>query len=92
MIGLMGAMEEEVGLYTSYADIEFTKRYAGMDFHKGNIEGGEVVIVQCGIGKVSAAVSTQILIDRFDVDTVILTGLAGSLVPYLQQGDIVVSN
>lgn len=92
MIGLMGAMEEEVGLYTSYADIDFTQRYAGMDFHKGNIEGGEVVIVQCGIGKVSAAVSTQILIDRFDIDMVILTGLAGSLVPYLQQGDIVVSN
>lgn len=92
MIGLMGAMAEEISLYLSYADIKETKTYAGSEFHSAVIDGCDVVLTQCGIGKVNAAVSTQILIDRYDVDKVILTGLAGTLVPYLQAGDIVAAN
>ncbi|MEE9441180.1 MAG: 5'-methylthioadenosine/adenosylhomocysteine nucleosidase [candidate division Zixibacteria bacterium] len=92
MIGLMGALEEEIDLFRSYAEIEKEYRFAGMDFYRGTIDEEPVVIVQCGVGKVNAAISTQILIDRFDVDSVLLTGLAGSLVPYLQQGDIVAAN
>ncbi len=92
MIGLMGAMDEEVNLYVSYADIEQISEYAGMVFHCGRIEEMPIVIVKCGVGKVNAAVSTQILIDRFNVNGIVFTGLAGALVPYLQQGDIVVAN
>lgn len=92
MIGLMGALEEEIELFRSYAEIEKKYKYAGMDFYQGNIDEVPVVIVQCGVGKVNAAISTQILIDKFDIDSVLLTGLAGSLVPYLQQGDIVAAN
>jgi len=91
MIGLMGAMDEEVSLYVSYAEIDHSEEHAGITFHVGMMDGSEVVIAQCGIGKVSAAVTTQILIDRFEVERIILTGLAGALVPYLQQGDIVAS-
>ncbi len=92
MIGLMGAMAEEISLYKSYADITETKTYAGAEFHRGVIDGSEVVLTQCGNGKVNGAVSTQILIDRYDVDKIILTGLAGTVVPYLQSGDIVAAN
>ncbi|MCP4634312.1 MAG: 5'-methylthioadenosine/adenosylhomocysteine nucleosidase, partial [candidate division Zixibacteria bacterium] len=45
-----------------------------------------------GIGKVNATICAQILIDRFNVSQIIFTGLAGTLVPYLTVGDIVVSN
>jgi adenosylhomocysteine nucleosidase len=92
MIGLMGALEEEIELFRSYAEIEKKYKYAGMDFCLGNIDEKPVVIVQCGVGKVNAAVSTQILIDKFEIDGILLTGLAGTLVPYLQQGDIVAAN
>ena len=92
MIGLMGAMQEEIGLFQDYATITKTTTIAGMKFHQGTIEGNDAVIVRCGVGKVNAAVATQILIDRFETDEIILTGLAGALVPYLQQGDIVMAN
>ncbi len=92
MIGLIGAMEEEISLFQEYADITKTKTIAGMKFFHGTIDDSEVVLVKCGVGKVHAAVSTQILIDKFGVDEVVLAGLAGSLVPYLQQGDIVMAN
>ena len=51
----------------------------------------EVVIVECGIGKINAAVCTQVLISEFKVDTVINTGVAGSLKNSLNIGDILVS-
>ncbi|MCK5127715.1 MAG: 5'-methylthioadenosine/adenosylhomocysteine nucleosidase [candidate division Zixibacteria bacterium] len=92
MIGLMGAMEEEISLFKEYATITKTKSFAGMKFYQGQIDDNDVVLVKCGIGKVHAAVSTQILIDKFDVDEIILAGLAGAVVPYLQQGDIVMAN
>ncbi|MEZ5359484.1 MAG: 5'-methylthioadenosine/adenosylhomocysteine nucleosidase [Candidatus Zixiibacteriota bacterium] len=92
MIGLMGAMEEEIRLFQDYADIDKKQSIAGMKFYTGHIDDREVVMVKCGVGKVHAAVSTQILIDKFDVDEIILAGLAGSVVPYLQRGDIVMAN
>lgn len=92
MIGLMGAMEEEIRLFQDYADVVKKQTIAGMKFYSGKIDDSEIVIVKCGVGKVHAAVSTQILIDKFEVDEIILAGLAGSVVPYLQKGDIVMAN
>lgn len=92
MIGLMGAMTEEVALFRQAMEIKETHRYAGMDFVVGTICDQEVVLLQSGIGKVKATMGTQIMIDRFDVDLIIFTGLAGSLMPNMEQGDIVVSN
>ena len=53
--------------------------------------GVSVVLVKCGVGKVSAAMCTQTLIDRFCVSHVINTGVAGSLDARINIGDIVVS-
>ena len=50
-----------------------------------------MVVVKSGIGKVNAAVCTQILVDDFKVDAVINTGIAGSLNPEINIGDIVIS-
>lgn len=92
MIGLISAMEEEVLLFKEHLRIAKTVRCATIDFHVGNLNGRKVVLVKSGIGKVNAAVAAQILVDRFDVQGVVISGLAGSLVPTLRRGDVVVSN
>lgn len=92
MIGLMGAMAEEVALFQQEMRVKQTHHYAGMVFIVGNICGQDVVLLQSGIGKVKATMGTQIMIDRFDVDLIIFTGLAGALMSNMTRGDIVVSN
>jgi len=84
-------MEEEVKLFKeNMKDIVITKK-AGMDFYKGVLHGKELVLVRCGIGKVNAAVCSQILVDVFGVNKVIFTGVAGGLVPQVDVGDVVIS-
>lgn len=90
-IGIIGAMEAEVAaLKEKMQDAKITKK-AGMDFYEGTIEGKDVVVVQCGIGKVNAAMCVQVLADLYDVTHVINTGVAGSLNAKLDIGDILVS-
>ncbi len=81
MIGLISAMEEEVLLFKKHLRIAKTVRHAMIDFYVGSLNGRKVVLAKSGIGKVNAAVAAQILVDRFDVRGVIVSGLAGSLVP-----------
>lgn len=90
-IGIIGAMELEVSELKSKMECKNVVEKAGMKFHEGSLNGKEVVIVQCGIGKVNAGICVQILADLFDVDTVINTGVAGSLRAEINIGDIVVS-
>lgn len=92
MLGIMGAMKEEVDLFVSAMTVKKKKKHAGLDYYKGTLEGVDLVIVCGGIGKVSAAVATQILFDIYHVETIIFTGLAGGLVPHLKQGDLVIAN
>ncbi len=92
MIGLIGAMAEEVTLFKENMRVDETRTFARMQFLRGELHDQEVVLLQSGIGKVNATIGTQIMIDRFEIEQVIFTGLAGSLVPHLSRGDIVVSN
>ena len=90
-IGIIGAMEVEVAsLKERMQDVEITHK-ASMEFYQGTLNGKEVVVVRSGIGKVNAAVCTQILVDDFQVEAVINTGIAGSLKAEINIGDIVVS-
>lgn len=90
-IGIIGAMDEEVKqLKDKMSDVQ-VKTKASMDFYSGTIHGKEIVVVRSGIGKVNAAICTQILIDEFQVETVINTGIAGSLKAEINIGDIVLS-
>ena len=91
IIGIIGAMEEEVSILKETMEIEETVSYAGMDFCKGKLCGRDVVIVRSGIGKVNAAVCTQVLVDKFNVDVLINTGVAGSLDAKIDIGDMVIS-
>ena len=83
MIGIIGAMEEEVAELKKDMQIEETVEMAGMVFCKGTLGGKEVVIVRSGIGKVNAGICAQIL--------VINTGIAGSLDAQIDIGDMVIS-
>ncbi len=90
-IGIIGAMEVEVKELKEQMQITRQLTKAGMEFCEGILEGQDVVVVRSGVGKVNAAVCTQILIDVFDVKAVINTGIAGSLKAEINIGDIVIS-
>lgn len=91
MLGIIGAMDEEViKLKEVMEGVEITRK-ASMDFYKGTMSGKEVVVVRSGIGKVNAGICTQILVDEYNVEAVINTGIAGSLNPAIDIGDIVLS-
>jgi adenosylhomocysteine nucleosidase len=90
-IGLIGAMNEEVELILQQMEERRTHVKAGIEFHEGEFLHKRVIVCKSGVGKVNAAVCTQLLIDSFDVRTVIFTGVAGALHPDLDIGDIVIS-
>lgn len=91
MLGIIGAMDEEVSkLKEIMEDVEIRQK-ASMDFYKGKMCGKDVVVVRSGIGKVNAGICTQILVDEYGVDAVINTGIAGSLNAAIDIGDIVLS-
>ena len=91
MIGIIGAMEEEVVKLKEVMENVTVNTKASMDFFKGTLNGHEVVVVRSGIGKVNAAICTQILVDEYNVRCVVNTGIAGSLKAEINIGDIVLS-
>ncbi len=90
-VGIIGAMDLEISSLCDKLERTIVKSVAGSEYHAGQLNGVSVVIVKSGIGKVNAAVSTQVMIDHFDVDLIINTGVAGSLSNSLNIFDIVVS-
>jgi adenosylhomocysteine nucleosidase len=92
MLGIIGAMDEEVAkIKEQLTDVQVESR-AAMDFYKGKLDGREVVVVRSGIGKVNAAMCAQILADVYHVSGIINTGIAGSLRAEINIGDIVLSS
>lgn len=90
-LGIIGAMAVEIAtLKENMENMQETTR-TGMVFYEGRLQGVDAVVVQCGIGKVNAAMCTQILCDCFGVTHVVNTGIAGSLCAELDIGDLVIS-
>lgn len=92
MLGIIGAMDEEVAKIKEQLTDVCVETRAAMDFYMGNLEGKDVVVVRSGIGKVNAAMCTQILADIYKVEGVVNTGIAGSLKADINIGDIVLSS
>ena len=91
-LGIIGAMDVEVAtLKEKMRDVTVTER-TSMVYYEGTLEGLDVVVVQCGIGKVNAALCVQVLCDCYGVTHVVNTGIAGSLDAVLDIGDLVVSD
>ena len=91
-LGIIGAMTVEVETLKSEMENLTVVRKAGMEFYDGTLEGFPVVVVQCGVGKVNAAMCAQVLCDCFEVTHLVNTGIAGSLCAELDIGDLVISN
>ena len=90
-LGIIGAMDIEIATLKEKMENMTEHSRTGMTFYEGRLEGLDAVVVQCGVGKVNAAMCTQILCDCFGVTHVVNTGVAGSLCAELDIGDLVIS-
>ena len=90
-LGIIGAMAVEVAVLKEKMENMTVTVRTGMEFAEGILEGLPAVVVQCGVGKVNAAMCAQILCDCFGVTHLVNTGIAGSLNADLDIGDLVVS-
>ena len=89
-IGIIVSTDEELIETKNIMDSIEEKNVFELTFIKGKISNKKVIAVKCGIGKVNAARTTQILIDKFDVDKIINIGAAGGVNPNLKIQDIVI--
>ena len=90
-VAIIGAMEEEVTILRDKIENLEQMTIAGCEFNTGTLNGVEVILLKSGIGKVNAAMSTTILLEKFKPDAVINTGSAGGYEPSLNVGDVVIS-
>ncbi|WP_282941683.1 5'-methylthioadenosine/adenosylhomocysteine nucleosidase [Paenibacillus sp. RC67] len=91
-IGVIGAMKEEIEQFLQHMEQVNVTEKAKVQFREGLFHGKPIVLCKSGVGKVNAAVTTQVLIDTYGVDAIIFTGVAGAVDPELNVGDIVVSS
>ena len=90
-LGIIGAMDVEVATLKEKMENTTLHTHAGSVYCEGTLEGTPAVVVQCGVGKVNAAICAQILISVFGVTHLVNTGIAGSLCADLDIGDLVIS-
>ena len=90
-LGIIGAMDVEVALLKENMTNVTTTKHAWSEYYEGQLAGVDAVVVQCGVGKVNAALCAQILCDVYGVTHLVNTGIAGSLCADLDIGDLVVS-
>ncbi len=91
-IGIIGPTEREIMPFIGKISEREISEQAMLKFYSGFYEGIQVVSVFCGVCKVNAAIATQILIDKFEVTHIILTGVAGALNNELHIGDTVIAS
>jgi adenosylhomocysteine nucleosidase len=97
MIGIIGAMEEEVTILQDLMQKRAVEKIGSFEYFTGTLEDKQIVLLRCGIGKVNAAIGAALLIDNFRPELIINTGCAGGvnpagLTPVLNFGDVVVSS
>ncbi|MGM9907109.1 5'-methylthioadenosine/adenosylhomocysteine nucleosidase [Limosilactobacillus sp.] len=90
--GIICAMPEEIKELTARLSDKQVETIGGKDYLQGKISNQEVVLVESGIGKVEAGITTEHLITDFNVDVVINSGSAGGIGQGLHVGDVVISS
>jgi adenosylhomocysteine nucleosidase len=90
MLAILGSSGEEIAYLKEQLDVNEEHIHAGISFHSGTIDQASIVVAEAGTGRVRVAAATQIVLDRFDADEVVLVGSAQPIVPFLQQGDLVI--
>ena len=89
---IVSAMHEELAAVLALMPDEHRQLVAGREFWRGHLHGKPVVAVLSRIGKVAAATTATVLIERFAVDRIVFTGVAGGLAAGVAVGDIVVAD
>lgn len=91
-IAIVSAMREELSAVLALMPDERKLAVAGREFWQGHLHGQEVVAVLARIGKVAAAITATVLIERFNVKAIVFTGVAGGLGSGVNVGDVVVAD
>ncbi len=90
MVGIIGAMDKEIELIKAKMSVSSVREIGGRLFYVGKAVGRDIVLVQAGVGKVNAAITTTLLLEQFAIDYVINTGCAGGLKP-AKQCDLIIA-
>lgn len=91
MIGIIAAMKTEIDLLESrLTDVKY-ETVSGVEYKSGKMNGKDVVLAVCGIGKVFAAICAQTMILKYSPDLIINTGVGGALNPTLAVGDLCIA-
>ena len=91
MIGIIGAMKEEVATLKELIQDSRVEKFMHVEFTRGMLHDKEVVLLESGIGKVNVAIATTLMLEKFAVDVVINTGSAGGVITDAEVGDVVIS-
>lgn len=90
IIGIMGAMPDEVEQLCALLDGVTIEPYAGVEYHRGMLGDKQVVVCCAGMGKANAAATTQVLITKFGAQRIIFSGIAGNMSSQIGIGDVVI--
>ncbi|MDR2639219.1 MAG: 5'-methylthioadenosine/adenosylhomocysteine nucleosidase [Helicobacteraceae bacterium] len=89
MIGIIGAMIEEIEPILDRLTCVKTTRIGGNKYHEGSYGGKQVTVAYSRIGKVNAALTAATLIERFNAEKILFSGVAGALKSHLKIGDLI---
>jgi adenosylhomocysteine nucleosidase len=89
---IVAAMPEELSAVLALMPDAHREAAAGREFRVGHLHGQPVVVVLSRFGKVAAATTATVLVERFQVDRILFTGVAGGLAPGVNRGDVVVAD
>ena len=89
---IVSAMHEELSAVLALMPDEHKVVVGGREFFDGHLHGQRVVAVLSRIGKVAAATTATVLVERFGVDRIVFTGVAGGLAPGVNRGDVVIAD
>lgn len=89
-IGIIGAMDCEVDVLKQKLQNLEELQHSKQKIYLGNLYGHKIILVKSGVGKVNSAICTQYIIDKFNPDYIINTGIAGGIAKNLEVGDVVV--
>ena len=90
IIGIMGAMPDEVDQLCAKLEQVTKETYAGVEYHQGMLNGRQVVVCCAGMGKANAASTVQVLITKYGAEKIIFSGIAGNMTSKIGIGDVVI--
>ena len=89
---VVSAFAPEIAILRSGVEGAQVHAVNGVEFVAGTLEGRDVVLFLSGISVVNAAMTVQLALDRFHVDRILFSGIAGGVDPGLNVGDVVIAD